>query len=446
MNKSGNSFNFETITPNNIDEQLPELYLIEPNDNVPVLLNEHIIAPDRHSNDKSTRKKSKFFIKFLVLLNIIAVVLFYFRHELFLSSVIETTPNDLPRVVNNAKPMQNEGEQKTKDHSSIVSDVLTDIASLEKARKSDTTKKVKASKAIANNTKKTPVKPQKAVRKAKAIAKSAPKKAIALKPAGISGDDIRNILDSFVKAFTNGDSNTLLSLFNDGSESSVSLKKIRSNVDALFANSASRKLSLNNMVWQYQGDKTIGNGKYQASAELNNNRGQQSINADVKIVILKAASQYYIADFQLSKVETKISTTSVPSVPLNPTAIDAMAPSHAELQILVKKFVSAYKAGDIEAMSSLFADNAVTNTRAGLAEIRQDYIELFKTSSERSVFLKGLSWVYSKNHAKGTGGIDVFVTAVGGEIDHVIKGKIKIIAKRMQDAVVITHLYHSESN
>jgi len=110
MNKSGNSFNFETITPNNIDEQLPELYLIEPNDNVPVLLNEHIIAPDRHANDKSKRTKSKFFIKFLVLLNIIAVVLFYFRHELFLSSVIETTPNDLPRVVDTADTLQNEGE------------------------------------------------------------------------------------------------------------------------------------------------------------------------------------------------------------------------------------------------------------------------------------------------------------------------------------------------
>ena len=449
MNKSGKSFNFETITPKDVDEQSPELYLIEPNDSVPVLLNEHIVAPDRRSKDRSKQRKSKFVIKFLVVLNIVAVVLFYFRDELFVSSSIENTPELIPQVRNTVESTPKDSDQETKDHSSIVSDVLTNIATLEnshKTRKNVASKKPIPKKSIAKNTVKPSKKSVKAVRKAsKSPVKTALVKPKILPSKSVSGNDIRNILDNFVKAYTAGDTQALLSLFKSGNESSVPLEKIRTNVDTLFSNTESRMVSLENMVWQYGEDKTIGHGKYQASAELTSNNGQQSLNADVKITIQRTESQYYITDFQLSKVETKVSTTTVPSLPLDPLTKVAMAPSKAELQSLVKKFISAYEGGDIQRLTSLFADNAVTNKRVGLEEIRQDYSELFKSSSDRRVFLKGLSWVYSKNHAKGSGKLDIFVTAVGGDIDHVIKGKVKIIAKRIQDSVVITHLYHSES-
>jgi len=444
MNNSSNSFDFGTITPNDVDEyaSIPTLDVLNENTTM-VLVNDQFIAPKLHNHQKPKQSISGIVISILLVLNIVAITLYYFRNDILNSTIFTAAPNLPSTEIDAIKTVKPQNDQDVKDYSSIVSDVLTDLAIVEKTtQKSRASKTSKLNKLFTQSNKQSAKKPIKSDRKKRVKPTSNnPSKIVS---ANISGSDIRNILDKYVENYSKGNIPEVLRLFETNKSSSVSLTQIRNNIKSVFTHSKSRQVNIDNMVWQYQDEKAVGRGKYRATVELTNNDGQQSIDADVTITVQKEANQVYISTLLLANAKTSVSTQNFPSLPLDPTTSYAIAPSRVELQNLLTQYIGAFESGDIEWIISLFAIDAVTNKRIGMEEIAQDYETLFQVTTNRSIFLKDLSWTYSKNHAKGSGKLNVFVTNKDGEIDHIIGGKIKIIAKRVKNSVVITHFYHSE--
>jgi len=439
MNNSSNSFDFEAITPNDVDEHASIPTLGMPIENTPmVLVSDQFIAPKLQPNKKTKPGFSGMVIATLLFLNIAAIALYYFRYELLTPAstvshadiALKTNPNI-------------DNEQDVTDFSSIVNDVMTNLAIVEKTtQKNRASTASKLDKLYTKNTKQFVRKPNKSGGKKKINPASniSPK----IVSTRISGSDIRNVLEKYIEYYTAGNIPEFIKLFQTQNASSDEITQIRNNIETVFSRSSSRQVNIDNMVWRYQDEQAIGRGKYRAKVELTKNIGQQSIEADVTITVQKEANQFYISSFQLANAKTSVSTQNFPSIPLDPTTTLAIAPSHVALQNLLKQYVGAFESGDIEWIMSLFALDAVTNKHVGLEEITQNYETLFQATTSRSIFLKNVSWTYSKNHAKGSGKVDVFITAKDGEINHVIGGKIKIIAKRVKNSVVITHFYHSE--
>jgi hypothetical protein len=119
-------------------------------------------------------------------------------------------------------------------------------------------------------------------------------------------------------------------------------------------------------------------------------------------------------------------------------------PTAAELQDIVTRLIGAYESGDIKMLASLFAKDAATNDRNGLKNIEEDYNKLFTSTSSRQMFIQGMKWSHGANYAKGSGDLEAIVFAQSDEPVYAMKGKIQIVAKRIDDKVLITHLYHIE--
>ena len=119
-------------------------------------------------------------------------------------------------------------------------------------------------------------------------------------------------------------------------------------------------------------------------------------------------------------------------------------PTVADLQDVVTRLIDAYESGDIKGLSALFANNAQTNDQQGLAGIEKDYQELFDSTTDRQMFIQGLQWSHDKNSAKGSGNLEAIVLSEAGGSVYTMTGKIQIVARRIDDKVLITHLYHIE--
>ncbi len=446
MNNSISRFNFDANTPHSIDEDLTIPVLIAPSDRMNmVLVNDQFKASKQQNNKKPKRSITGIIISILLFLNIIAIVAVYFRNEIVITSFFESEIKTSAQRHTSAAFSQQESPTEVADYSHIVSDVLTDIAEVESARVESARKNYSSAKETLSKayTKQITAIANKPTRKT--ISKSAVSSPLKPITTGVSGSGIRNILNTFAQVYSSGHTDKLLNLFIHKNAPRKWLLQIQNNAQILFAKSIRRQVSFDNMIWQYQNDRAIGQGKYHANVDLTHRNAQQAINADIQITIQKEQNQYVITDFQLSNAKTSVSANNFPSLPLDLTTSATIAPSRAELQQLLASYIRAYENGDIKQIKSLFAQNAITNTHIGLQEITQDYTELFQGSSDRKMFINNLVWVYHNNHAKGSGNLDVFITANDAEIDHAIKGKIKIIAKRIQNSIVITHLYHSES-
>jgi len=119
-------------------------------------------------------------------------------------------------------------------------------------------------------------------------------------------------------------------------------------------------------------------------------------------------------------------------------------PTKQELKIVVEKFVKAYDEGDIKALGSLFTENAKTNDQNNLSEIRQDYIDFFSKTTNRQIYIKALNWTINDNLARGVGKLRVVVVSTTNSKAQIVNGTIQIKAKKVNNKVLITHLFHKE--
>ena len=70
-------------------------------------------------------------------------------------------------------------------------------------------------------------------------------------------------------------------------------------------------------------------------------------------------------------------------------------------------FISAYEAGDLERFMALFAHDAQSNGRNGLAAIREDYASVFVSTIDRHLQLHRMNWRRANDAVHASGWLDV---------------------------------------
>jgi hypothetical protein len=116
-----------------------------------------------------------------------------------------------------------------------------------------------------------------------------------------------------------------------------------------------------------------------------------------------------------------------------------------ELQISLSGFLKAYETGNIKAMDKLFAKNIIFNKGTTKAEIRKDFIDLFSSSSKRKMNIRDIRWKYYKNQAKGIGTMNAVIVESNKQ-KKLKNGKIQFVMKKINNKVLITHLYQLSHN
>lgn len=111
---------------------------------------------------------------------------------------------------------------------------------------------------------------------------------------------------------------------------------------------------------------------------------------------------------------------------------------------LAKKFSQAYEAGDLKLLLSLFADDAQTNDQNDKAGIGKDYRELFELSETRRFSLNGIKWERTNDQTlNGEGTFHAEIRFKSNDSVAIVDGKIYISARRNQEGILITKLFHT---
>ncbi|WP_455208852.1 hypothetical protein [Kaarinaea lacus] len=268
---------------------------------------------------------------------------------------------------------------------------------------------------------------------------------VAMAQPSISDADINRVLEKYTAAYKLGDMRQITSLFGvDGpGQGKQIIAQLKDNYELVFANSKKRSVSFNAINWRILGDRAIVDSDYKADIELKNNKGLQSVNAKAKMELQLLNSELKIERLELLNRKVNVVTPELHLASTNKVRRPD-APTAAELQDILTRLVSAYESGNIKMLTGLFAKDAKTNDQDGLKGIEEDYKQLFSSTTDRQMFIQGIEWSHDKNYAKGSGDLEAIVFAQNGESVYTMKGKIQIVAKRIEDKVLITHLYHIE--
>ena len=259
--------------------------------------------------------------------------------------------------------------------------------------------------------------------------------------------DILKILTDYKRAYENGDLENMLELFGVESNGSDTTSTLTSSFENIFKNTSRRSISFYDYTWQGSGNSITINSKYNGMLEFENRKGTQQIVAHAKIKLSRKDNQLTITSFELQ--DSTVNVVS-PQIEMSKNLITdtqnkfPQLPNASELQDLTTQLVTAYETGDIEQFVSLFSENAKTNDRDNLSGIKQDYVELFNSTSDRQMFIQDLRWSGESNSVKGTGDLEVTILSDSGNTVYSMNGKIQIVAQKSNDRVHITHMYHIE--
>lgn len=276
--------------------------------------------------------------------------------------------------------------------------------------------------------------------------------------SGYSESDLHYLLGQYATTYEFGDTNRLLALFAAKPGYRRALKR---NFKKVFSYSLNRHIEFSDLNWEFYQDSIIGKGKYKATIELKRNKGTRYVSADIQVKMLPTKHSLKIARLDFSAVRSRTIRPKInnqPTAPVKqvsltkkkphtaPKLVPTSRPSEptaAELQDVITRFVGAYESGNIKALDSIFSSNARTNDRNNLREIKSDYKEFFSNTTDRQLYIKDLKWTFNKNLAKGVGNLNALVVATDSDTINSINGEIEIVAKRIKNKVLITHLFHN---
>jgi hypothetical protein len=119
-------------------------------------------------------------------------------------------------------------------------------------------------------------------------------------------------------------------------------------------------------------------------------------------------------------------------------------PTPAELNSMISQYVDAYEKGNVNKILELLSFNARINSDRNSIEIQQSLKDRFATTTDRQLFIRNIKWKYENNIAKGIGDIETLTLPKDKSGVIATSGKIQIIAKKLNNTVLMTHLYTSE--
>lgn len=262
----------------------------------------------------------------------------------------------------------------------------------------------------------------------------------------ISSRDIRDLIDQYVSAFEKGSSRQMVALFADDKhlQRPLTLKSLRTQYSNLFKHSDERWVEFRELNWDKRNRESRGKGKFRTSLRVLPDGDYKTVTTNVTIAMAKIDNVTRITDFKIN--DTSIFALSK-SAGRNRPGEDFVAkgkpkyPTQGELQDVITQYVDSYQSGDIAGLMELFASSTWTANPSGLEELRNDYLELFDTTTDRQVFISNVDWKFKGNKAMGTG--DLVINLLSNE-DHKItkkKGKVRLIIEKNLQKARISHLF-----
>lgn len=121
-------------------------------------------------------------------------------------------------------------------------------------------------------------------------------------------------------------------------------------------------------------------------------------------------------------------------------------PTPAELDYVISQYIDGYEKGNVNKILELLSLNAKTSAQSNAKEIGAYLTDLFSSTKDRQLFIRNVKWKFDGNIAKGIGDIHTLLlpSKTSGDIVST-KGKVQIIAKKVNNAVLITHLYSTQN-
>jgi len=262
----------------------------------------------------------------------------------------------------------------------------------------------------------------------------------------ITSDEIVTLLNQFSTYFKAGHLDALLSLLpdNEANDKPQSISNLVKEYEVTFAQTTDREVAIGSIDWRHENHKSTGRGNYKVKMRMRDTLDKKTINATLKITLTRKNDRIHISNFELLNREETIINN--PGNTKNTTQLSKQHqqdyPTRSELQDLVTRYVDAYESGDIDKLMTLFASASWTTDVAGLTELRQEYNDLFNSTTEREIFVNKINWSMKDGRAVGTGELALTHHSVSEGNVTSSKGKIRFITKRTGKAVLITHLFH----
>jgi len=263
----------------------------------------------------------------------------------------------------------------------------------------------------------------------------------------ITSEEIADILNQFSNNVEAGNLDALLSLFsgNGTTETSQSTVNLKKEYEADFSQTIARNVAIGSVSWQHGNNMASGHGYYKASFRMRGTQDKKTVSAALNITFVKKNNRIYISLFELmDREETLSRNTDHEHKIVNQLSQQHQRdyPSRSELQDLVTRYVDAYEAGDIDTLMTLFASSSWTTDKAGLTELRQEYSDLFDSTTEREIFVYNIDWSMTGGKAVGTGELAMTHHPINdGNVTSSL-GKIRFMTKKDHSGVYITHLFH----
>lgn len=267
----------------------------------------------------------------------------------------------------------------------------------------------------------------------------------------ISRQEIEDVINRLTVAVEAGQTSDLVSLFADPEYSSsfAALNKVKKDYKELFQTTRDRQLDLSSFFWEHDFDEVRGSAKYTAKVTMKDAEVDRTITANLDITLRRLMGKIYITDFVL-KNRKVVASSSIHKQEAKPKPLNTARnknngkprhPTPAELQDLVTQYITAYETGDVKELMHLFANATWTKSRTGLVEMKQNYENLFTTTSGREVFIKNVDWKFKDDKALGTGDLLITLHTHGSQVE-TKKGKIRIVAEKSKDLVRFTQMFH----
>jgi len=280
---------------------------------------------------------------------------------------------------------------------------------------------------------------------------AAPSPAISIEKA-VTQSDIDDVLSEYKLAYQNGDVDSLLTLFKDNKANNDSnrLAQLRENYATSFKLSRQRQIKLNNLKWEQHGSQLLGTGDYKETFKLGSGKDTREIHAKLTLELRSKSGQEqgaYIANFNLSdqtvtQIKSEAQEVNVSDISDLLNRKKPVAPTAAELQDLIAKFIRVWETGSTKDLTGLLAKDAKTNDKTNRDAIVKEYGNIFQSTYDREMYISNMQWETNGSFAKGRGILEAMSFSKEDDDIKNITGKIQIVAHREGNQVKITHLYH----
>lgn len=142
---------------------------------------------------------------------------------------------------------------------------------------------------------------------------------------------------------------------------------------------------------------------------------------------------------QVAKLDPAPRIESAPNPTANPGANQAVTVD--QLRMLERGFETAYKSGNIDRLTQLFAVNAQSNSQNSSAGIRSDYVELFNNTQKRDMTFSAVNWKITGEQAQGEGNYVAHIQARNAAQTQTFSGKVSLGAVNVAGKLLIDRFF-----